>query len=358
MLKKLSRMFKQGEETGPTKAQRELVEFGQTTTIQTNSDTLSIKANENTVNIKENTGKIEVRGDDCLLRIEKNSGKIVILGTRNNIQIATESFLGKTVDEGTNNRIRLLSKAKPITDDEVRPPKVKVEPIPVWSGHRPKFVGAGTRLGDGEIIEPAKKANMPDEEDPEEYGPEVSDIMSDHGSQEEPENPPANPHVDAHPEEPSEEHEEPDHEPEEDPDEQFDPDYVPPEGGYFDDGFNPQLYMPFNGAYGGVSIGGGAPVIPGQGQTRVGEIMSGMVQSADGRDVRIQKVVASAPGKGAEFDCSICGVEASKADDDAAYMDCKHCYHFSCVAEWLKRQSTCPMCKQNVGIVYRTVKRD
>lgn len=319
---------------------RLLDKSGTTVTIETNNDVLSITGDDITVNMGQNKGKIEVRGNGCLVRVEKNNGKIVLLGSGNSAQIAFESAHSKTVDEGTGNRIRLLSKAKPIKDDEVRPPKIKVEPLPVWSGHRKKFVGSGTRVGDGETIAPIN--GVPTRHDESEGSQEHS-----HSEQE--------PEPDEEPKHEGSDHGS-NHNSEDNADE--DEHVIPPDfpQHMIDDGFDPNLYMPFNGAYGGVTIGGDPVGAGGTAPTRQGQILSGTIVSADGRDVRIQKVHAAQNSVGSEFDCSICGIEASKAENDASYMDCKHSYHFSCVAEWLLRHSTCPMCKQQVGIVYRTVK--
>lgn len=328
------------------KTHRLLDKSGSTVTIETNTDILAITGDDITVNMGQNKGKIEVRGKGCLVRVEKNNGKIVLLGSGNSAQVAFESASCKTVDEGVGNRIRLLSKAKPIKDDEVRPPKIKVEPIPVWSGHRPKFVGSGTRIGDGETISPAKPTD--DSENSPENSHSAENSHTEPEREREPDEETANDGTENTSNQNSQE--EPDHE------EPYIPDDFPQH--LEDDGFDPNLYMPFNGAYNGRTIGGEPVAGGGPAQQRQGQILSGTIVSADGRDVRIQKVHAAKNPAGSEFDCSICGIEASKAEDDASYMDCKHSYHFSCVAEWLLRHSTCPMCKQQVGIVYRTVKSD
>ena len=45
--------------------------------------------------------------------------------------------------------------------------------------------------------------------------------------------------------------------------------------------------------------------------------------------------------------CPIC-IEEMKIEpgqEDLAYMNCEHTYHKDCIVEWLKINSTCPICR-------------
>ena len=49
--------------------------------------------------------------------------------------------------------------------------------------------------------------------------------------------------------------------------------------------------------------------------------------------------------------CPIC-LEDVKTGDQVSYASpCRHCFHHSCLIEWVKREHTCPCCRQDLSIV-------
>lgn len=47
--------------------------------------------------------------------------------------------------------------------------------------------------------------------------------------------------------------------------------------------------------------------------------------------------------------CPICLIEFED-DEDVRNLPCKHIFHVACIDEWLKRNTSCPMCKSNVDL--------
>ncbi|TMW55943.1 hypothetical protein Poli38472_008591 [Pythium oligandrum] len=47
--------------------------------------------------------------------------------------------------------------------------------------------------------------------------------------------------------------------------------------------------------------------------------------------------------------CPICLIEFEE-DEDVRNLPCKHIFHVACIDEWLKRNTTCPMCKNNLDV--------
>ncbi|KAL5719210.1 hypothetical protein ACHQM5_012020 [Ranunculus cassubicifolius] len=45
--------------------------------------------------------------------------------------------------------------------------------------------------------------------------------------------------------------------------------------------------------------------------------------------------------------CSICLSEYKPRETLRTIPDCKHCFHASCIDEWLHRNSTCPLCRNS-----------
>ncbi|KAG6962570.1 hypothetical protein JG687_00007076 [Phytophthora cactorum] len=47
--------------------------------------------------------------------------------------------------------------------------------------------------------------------------------------------------------------------------------------------------------------------------------------------------------------CPICLIEFEDGED-VRNLPCKHIFHVACIDEWLKRNTSCPMCKSNVDL--------
>lgn len=45
--------------------------------------------------------------------------------------------------------------------------------------------------------------------------------------------------------------------------------------------------------------------------------------------------------------CCIC-IEGITQGDEAILLECSHGYHKKCICKWLKKQNSCPLCKQKV----------
>jgi len=45
--------------------------------------------------------------------------------------------------------------------------------------------------------------------------------------------------------------------------------------------------------------------------------------------------------------CAVCFSDYEKGDE-LAVLPCRHAYHTQCVGEWLKRQNSCPCCRQAI----------
>jgi hypothetical protein len=46
--------------------------------------------------------------------------------------------------------------------------------------------------------------------------------------------------------------------------------------------------------------------------------------------------------------CAVCQ-EPFRSADEVLKLPCRHCYHASCLAAWLQRQASCPLCRASVG---------
>ncbi|ETM97268.1 hypothetical protein PPTG_20392 [Phytophthora nicotianae INRA-310] len=47
--------------------------------------------------------------------------------------------------------------------------------------------------------------------------------------------------------------------------------------------------------------------------------------------------------------CPICLIDFEDGED-VRNLPCKHIFHVACIDEWLKRNTSCPMCKSNVDL--------
>jgi hypothetical protein len=48
-----------------------------------------------------------------------------------------------------------------------------------------------------------------------------------------------------------------------------------------------------------------------------------------------------------EKECSICQSHFSEREKISELL-CKHCYHYSCIKEWVKIKPACPLCRKNI----------
>ena len=48
--------------------------------------------------------------------------------------------------------------------------------------------------------------------------------------------------------------------------------------------------------------------------------------------------------------CSVCCMDMEPDDCELQVLGCSHCFHRSCIAPWLKRSQTCPLCRQRVRV--------
>lgn len=46
--------------------------------------------------------------------------------------------------------------------------------------------------------------------------------------------------------------------------------------------------------------------------------------------------------------CSICCTGFEKGENKTTIPKCGHSFHFDCIEVWLKTQSTCPCCRENI----------
>jgi hypothetical protein len=51
--------------------------------------------------------------------------------------------------------------------------------------------------------------------------------------------------------------------------------------------------------------------------------------------------------EGGLTECAIC-LEEFQKNDGVANLPCNHLFHISCVQEWFKNNTTCPICRDNV----------
>lgn len=49
-------------------------------------------------------------------------------------------------------------------------------------------------------------------------------------------------------------------------------------------------------------------------------------------------------------DCSICLSNFEVEDPCVILPGCEHCFHFTCIEEWLKTNSSCPYCRRNIRL--------
>lgn len=61
-------------------------------------------------------------------------------------------------------------------------------------------------------------------------------------------------------------------------------------------------------------------------------------------DAKIVVVSSSTVSANPEKICSIC-LEPVSTKDDNASLGCHHKFHFTCIQYWLKKKSTCPVCR-------------
>ena len=47
-----------------------------------------------------------------------------------------------------------------------------------------------------------------------------------------------------------------------------------------------------------------------------------------------------------ELICSIC-LEEFNSEKEIAFLDCKHFYHMECIIKWIKKDASCPLCRNN-----------
>jgi len=61
-------------------------------------------------------------------------------------------------------------------------------------------------------------------------------------------------------------------------------------------------------------------------------------------DAKIVVISSSAVSASADKICAIC-LESVTTKDDNASLGCHHKFHFTCIQYWLKKKSTCPVCR-------------
>ena len=52
--------------------------------------------------------------------------------------------------------------------------------------------------------------------------------------------------------------------------------------------------------------------------------------------------------EGAELDCAICRETATAGAEKCVKLPCDHGFHFDCIEPWLKRVSSCPICRNEI----------
>lgn len=62
---------------------------------------------------------------------------------------------------------------------------------------------------------------------------------------------------------------------------------------------------------------------------------------------------ADAPGTRSQEQCMVCLAEFSNGEDVRRLPPCGHVFHSSCIVEWLRRCTDCPICKANVDRAVR-----
>ena len=52
-------------------------------------------------------------------------------------------------------------------------------------------------------------------------------------------------------------------------------------------------------------------------------------------------------------DCSIC-LEAlnSSSEECVTTSECHHHFHLTCLNQWVRKSQTCPLCRQNLNVIY------
>jgi len=68
-------------------------------------------------------------------------------------------------------------------------------------------------------------------------------------------------------------------------------------------------------------------------------------------DAKIVIISSSAISASVEKICSIC-LEPVSTKDDNASLGCHHKFHFTCIQYWLKKKSTCPVCRAKPEELY------
>ncbi|KAL6627779.1 hypothetical protein ACP70R_031505 [Stipagrostis hirtigluma subsp. patula] len=64
--------------------------------------------------------------------------------------------------------------------------------------------------------------------------------------------------------------------------------------------------------------------------------------------------VVGAGEKGAQQECAVCIAELRDGDEGRALPRCGHRFHAACVDAWLRRHTTCPLCRASVAVAAET----
>ncbi|KAK9155717.1 hypothetical protein Sjap_003197 [Stephania japonica] len=51
---------------------------------------------------------------------------------------------------------------------------------------------------------------------------------------------------------------------------------------------------------------------------------------------------------GEKISCTICLQDFKEGDEARRMLNCRHFFHLACIDEWLVRQGTCPICREDV----------
>jgi hypothetical protein len=61
---------------------------------------------------------------------------------------------------------------------------------------------------------------------------------------------------------------------------------------------------------------------------------------------KIKKNIVSIEDINKTVTCSIC-LEEFNSEKDISFLDCEHIYHTDCIIEWINKEPTCPLCRNN-----------
>lgn len=78
-------------------------------------------------------------------------------------------------------------------------------------------------------------------------------------------------------------------------------------------------------------------------QEKMGSVSKGLTEQ---QLTRIRRLEA----KGVDEVCSICYYNI-KEGEKIVQLPCRHYFHDQCIEEWLRKQKTCPLCKQEIFFV-------